>query len=753
MVLPHNEAEALRRDLGALLGGGRVSTAEADRMAYSRDMWPRQQIRTRAGEAAVAPPAIVTWPEDIQELASIVRFCAERGVPLVPFGAGSGVCGGVQADARTVLIDVKRMNGLYELDERRLVCRAGAGIIGQNLEDRLNAKGFTFGHYPSSIYCSTLGGWLACRAAGQCSGRYGKIEDRVLGLSFVDGTGRIWRGEQGGTSELLLPLLIGSEGVFGVVAEAKLRVDPMPSERQFSSWLFKHTEDGLEAIRRIYQSGLRPAVARLYDPFDSMISRSFKGKAEHQTKEERAAWDGPGLGMRSLVRMLRRPGLLNRLVDALPDRVMGGAKLVLVWEDDPRIGRAEMEVAGRICQELGAEDTGEGPARHWLAHRHAVGYRQSAFLTAGAFVDTMEVASTWSRLWPMYQAVRQALSSNVFVMAHFSHAYPEGASIYFTFAGAAQSDEASLRVYDETWRAALAAAIEAGGTLSHHHGVGRLKAPMMRSEQGAAVDFVRALKRGLDPHGVMNPGVLIPEVSPRLESAPSMAQSETLAIDELSQILSAPAEMTLSFVEEQAAERGWTLGLGPAVDMGQTVGRWLAQGAPGRRSKASDPVQQHIAGLDGISPSGAKLRIRPAPRRAVGPDLCEALVLARGGFGPVTRAHLVARRLVAERGLAWSFADAECAEEAASWICGRGVRPLRLCVEDQTLYLVLAGDPARYEVALEVVKELVQELGGKPVPAKAFPPVSDSTKPPLDEELLRLLGRELCRPSTAAGNA
>jgi alkyldihydroxyacetonephosphate synthase len=708
-------------------------------MAYSRDMWPRQQIRTHAGEAAIAPPAIVAWPRDTQELASIVRFCAERGVPLVPFGAGSGVCGGVQADARTVLIDVKRMSALYELDERRLVCRAGAGVIGQNLEDRLNARGFTFGHFPSSIYCSTLGGWLACRAAGQCSGRYGKIEDRVLAVSFVDGTGRIWRGERGGPNELLLPLSIGSEGVFGILTEAKLRIDPAPSERQFSSWLFEHTEDGLEAIRQIYQSGLRPAVARLYDPFDSMISRSFKSKADPKPQQEPASWDGPGLGMRALVRMLRRPGLLNQLVDALPDWTMGGAKLVLVWEDDPRIGRAEKQAAERICQALGAEDTGEGPARHWLAHRHAVGYRQSALLTAGAFVDTMEVASTWSRLWPMYRAVRRALSPKVFVMAHFSHAYPEGASIYFTFAGAAQSDDASLRLYDETWRAALAAAIEAGGTLSHHHGVGRLKKPMMRSEQGAAVDLVRALKRGFDPHAVMNPGVLIPEALPASEPEPPMLPNEPLAIDELSQILSVPAEMTLAAVEERARERSWTLGLGPAVDMEQSVRGWLAQGGPGRSSKDCDPVRQHIAGLDGIGPSGAKLRIRPAPRRAVGPDLIEALVTAQGGLGSVTRAHLVARTLVPEHCLAWSFDDAERAEQAASWICGRGVRPLRCRVEGETLYLLLAGDSARYEAALQVVEGLVQGLGGKPLAAQAFPQGYDSTRAPLDGELVRLL--------------
>ena len=509
VLVPSAEAESLRKDLASLVSGGRASTDPADRAAYARDLWPRQQIRTRAGEAAIAPPAVIVWPANVREVAGVLRFAAERGIPAVPYGAGSGVCGGISPDDRTILIDVKRMDGIRNVDSDTLTCSAGAGIVGQNLEDQLNAKGYTFGHFPSSIYCSTLGGWIACRAAGQTSGRYGKIEDRVLGLTFVDGTGKIWRAEREGENAAMLPLFIGSEGIYGVVTEATLRLDPAPSERQFSSWLFRSTEDGLEAIRQIYQAGLRPAVARLYDPFDSMISRSFKGKDKADTRDPSDTSAGPGIGLRSLVRLIRRPRAINRLID-LADPAMGGAKLVLVWEDDAEIGRAEHAEAERICDSFRARNTGEGPARHWLAHRHSISYRQSALFAAGAFIDTMEVAATWSRMWPMYEAVRKALSPHVFVMAHFSHAYPEGASIYFTFAGAAANDAAALERYDETWRSALRAAIDVGGTLSHHHGVGRSKAPMMRREQGVAIDVVRGIKRSLDPRGILNPGSLIP---------------------------------------------------------------------------------------------------------------------------------------------------------------------------------------------------------------------------------------------------
>lgn len=511
MLVPSaDEAKSLRNDLAGLVRDGRASTDDADRVAYARDMWPRQQIRTRAGDPAVAPPAVIVWPADSREVAEVLRFAADRDIPVIPFGAGSGVCGGVLPDPSTILIDTKRMGSIVDLEPSSLRCRAGAGIVGQNFEDQLNARGFTFGHFPSSIYCSTLGGWIACRAAGQTSGRYGKIEDRVRGITFVDGTGTIWNADRDGENAALLPLVIGSEGVLGIVTEATLRIDPAPTGRQFSSWLFRSTDDGLDAIRQIYQAGLRPAVARLYDPFDSMISRSFKSKDKGETRDPNDDSRGPGLGLRTLVKLIRRPGAINRMID-VADPVLGGAKLVLVWEDDPEIGAAELAEATRICRAFSARDTGEGPARHWLAHRHAVSYRQSAFFTAGAFVDTMEVAATWSRMKPMHKAVRQALSKHVFVMAHFSHAYPEGASIYFTFAGSAKDDDAAAALYDETWRSALRAVVDVGGSLSHHHGVGRSKAPMMRREQGVAIDAVRGIKRALDPKGILNRGSLIPE--------------------------------------------------------------------------------------------------------------------------------------------------------------------------------------------------------------------------------------------------
>ncbi len=494
---------ALRSDLATFC---RASDSTADRAAYARDLWPRQQIVTRAGTAMPSPPAVVVWPESTQDVQAILRFASERQIPVVPFGAGSGVCGGILPSDETIVLDTKKMRAV-SIDRDASEVTAQSGIIGQHLEDALAQAGLTLGHFPSSIYCSTLGGWIAARSAGQCSGRYGKIEDMVKRLTVVDGTGALHHGERGGENAALLPLFIGSEGILGVVTEASLAIAEVRG-RAFASFMCPSTDAGLTAIRRIYQAGLRPAVARLYDPFDSVIAKRLGHKSSGPSERT-----GPSLAKRLVVRAIRKPQLLNELISRAPDKMLGGAKLVFMWEGEPSLIAAEREEVQAICADVRATDTGEEPARYWFKNRHKVSYRQSPYFAAGAFIDTMEVASTWSRLMPMYRAVREALAGHVFVMAHFSHAYPDGASIYFTFVGSAESDEEALREYDKTWASALAAVVRAGGTLSHHHGVGRSKAPQMRAEQGHALEMVRALKRVMDPAGILNRGSLIPEPS------------------------------------------------------------------------------------------------------------------------------------------------------------------------------------------------------------------------------------------------
>lgn len=488
----------------------RPSDDPADRVAYARDLWPRHHLAVRAGNVGEHAPAAIVWPESTEEVAAIVRFAAERAIPIVPFGAGSGVCAGVLPSSETLVVDLKRMGRIRAFDASRPTVTVDAGAMGVPFEEALNRRGFTLGHFPSSILCSTVGGWIAARSAGQASGRYGKIEDMVVELECVTGRGDVVRLAHRTHGPSLVPLVIGSEGTLAVVTGAKLRVHPAPTVRGFRAWSFPTTRAGWEAMRAFFQAGLRPAVARLYDPFDAMLAR--RGGVEREGKKA-----APGMGGGALRTMLARPAVVNELLESRAGAaVLGGSLLLVIFDGTDTTPLDDVARAMKIAEELGGHDEGEGPARKWLAHRYAVSYRQAPVFREGLFVDTMEVAATWSRLGALYDGVRRALGEHVFVMAHFSHAYPDGCCIYFSFAGTAAPgegswDERCARTYDRAWRSALAAAVDAGATLAHHHGAGRSKAPRLPAELGVGIDVFRRVKRAFDPRGILNPGALLPE--------------------------------------------------------------------------------------------------------------------------------------------------------------------------------------------------------------------------------------------------
>jgi alkyldihydroxyacetonephosphate synthase len=506
-------------EVAKALPGLRVSADPADRVAYARDLWPRHHLAVRSGRVAEHRPAAIVWPQTTEDVARIVRFAHDSGTPIVPFGAGSGVCAGILPTERVLVIDLKRMTRWRSFDAAAGVLDVEAGHMGLPLEEALDRRGMTLGHFPSSILCSTVGGWVAARSAGQCSGKYGKIEDMVLGLECVTGTGRVVALRHRTSGPNLIPLVVGSEGTLAIVTSATLRLHPRPTSRAFGAFSFPTTERAWEAMRTLFQRGLRPAVARVYDPFDAMLARRGSVK-----KDGADAGHTPGLGAAALRTLLKKPGALNELLEgSVGSTLFGGSLLVLVFEGSDDAGGylpdRDLETARALLEPMRGEFLGEGPARKWFLHRYAVSYRQAPVFAAGLFSDTMEVAAPWSRLRALYDGVRQALGKHVFVMAHLSHAYPDGCCIYFSFAGSAAEAETSTSTWDErceltydrAWQDALAAVSLAGGTIAHHHGVGRSKAPRLPGELGdPGVDAVRALMRVFDPKGILNPGNLLP---------------------------------------------------------------------------------------------------------------------------------------------------------------------------------------------------------------------------------------------------
>jgi len=526
---------ALVAGLGEIVGAEHVSTGTAQRVAYSADFWPRAQIWKMGGDVDRYPPDCVVWPADEDEVAAVLRFCNEHRVPVIPYGAGSGVCGGTVPVHGGVVVDVKRMQRLIAIDRTSLTVTAQAGINGQHLEDRVNAHGATLGHFPSSIMCSTLGGWLAARSAGQYSSRYGKIEDMVTSLRVVlaDGTILDTRDRTPGAPDWT-QLIVGSEGTLGVITSAQLKVHPLPESRVFRGWRFRQVSEGLTAMRQVMQAGLRPAVLRLYDPFDSFIALGGDhGEADTQDPGPldglRALFDSSapardraakvlqplrplgGLARRAkraaLGAVLNAPGTLNAALGALPTACL----LIIGFEGPRETVRADMWRAGRILAEAGGSDAGAAVGQAWDDHRYDVSFKQAKLYEVGAFLDTMEVASTWDRLYPMYVGVRRALAPHALIMAHFSHAYRDGCSIYFTFAGHRRDSRRAERLHAKIWDVGPRAVHAAGGTAAHHHGVGLAKRDAMVEEHGDMLRVWRALKETFDPRHIMNPGKLFPD--------------------------------------------------------------------------------------------------------------------------------------------------------------------------------------------------------------------------------------------------
>lgn len=500
------EARALLRDASRIVDG-RASIEPTDRLAYARDLWPKGLIWARSGQTP-SPPELIVWPESLEEVRELTLLAARLGVPLVPFGAGSGLCGGTVALHGGIVLDLKRMSRVVALDPDAPEVECEAGILGERLERELGRKGLSTGHLPSSLGCSTVGGWLATRGAGQCSGRYGKIEDMVASLTVVDGRGEIVVAARRPRPGWETPgLFLGSEGTLGTICRARLHLVSVPEARAFQAFAFSGVRAGLDAFRAILRAGLRPALARLYDPVDSQLfARGYESGAVHKRGLLRDRFD-EGV-MLPLERLASRAAAaaafgLNRAADLLRECL-----LLLVFEGDSALVELEAEEAARVCAAAGGEDRGAEPAQTWLQNRYAEPFRQSRIFDAGAFLDRLEVAGTWERAVEIYERVRDAVSPFALVGCRFDHARVEGCALEFTFVGSAGSLEQVERRYDDLWRSALAAARAAGATFSHHHGVGVARLNAFKSQVGDGLVLMRALKATFDPAGIMNPGKL-----------------------------------------------------------------------------------------------------------------------------------------------------------------------------------------------------------------------------------------------------
>lgn len=491
-----------RNALHLIVGRDGVSTDDGERLLHAYGKSYRDLVRMRRGEVPHPPDAVI-WPRSHDEVQRVVEFAAARGWGVIPFGGGTSVVGGVevppdQADRLFITLDLARLNRVLEVDPVSRTARVEAGILGPDLEAALQAQGVTLGHYPQSFEFSTLGGWVATRSAGQQSNKYGKIDAMVAGLKLAtpQGSLEVKALPARSTGPDLGQLVIGSEGAYGVITEVTVRVHPLPARRDFRGILVPSFERGVDLLRALVQAGVPPAVARLSDTQETEAMMAMRRPPKGAIK----AWIEK-VAMRYLAR---------GVATASPSRCL----MILGFEGSFNEVSTAWERAREILREHEGLDAGSSPGKSWYEGRFELPYLRDTLMDHGVMVDTFETSATWSNLVPLYQRIREATEGALareagqgYLMCHVSHAYPDGASLYFTFA--AKQSEDPLAQWHAVKCAATDAILAGGGALSHHHSVGLDHAPWLVQELGeTGMKAVEGIKQALDPGDTMNPGKL-----------------------------------------------------------------------------------------------------------------------------------------------------------------------------------------------------------------------------------------------------
>jgi alkyldihydroxyacetonephosphate synthase len=489
------EAAALPEALVDAAGAGAVFTSTEDRLRHATGCGYADLARVRGGRLEAAPDAVLL-PADADAVRRILQACAAEGVAVVPFGGGTSVVGGIEPlrgpHGRLVSLDLARLRHV-EVDHRSLTARLGAGLRGPEAEAALAAKGVVLGHYPQSFEYATIGGFAATRSAGQASSGYGRFDGLVTAVRLSAPAGDLSTLETPHTAAgpSLRELVVGSEGAFGVIPEVTVRVRPQPGQRRYEAWMADSFDGGAEIVRALAQGPGLPDVIRISDEEETEVSLALSGP-----RGVAGTLFGGYLGLRK-----RR----------------GGCLVVVGFEGEEESVSRRRALTVRALRRGGAAYLGQAAGRSWEHGRYQGPYLRDTLMGMGAMVETLETSHTWSRLTELYVAVGGAIRASLaaqgtpgLVFCHLSHAYADGASLYFTFISRARHGEEI-----EQWRAVKHAACEAivasEGTITHHHAVGRDHAPYMKAEVGEiGIEALRAMKERLDPAGIMNPEKLLP---------------------------------------------------------------------------------------------------------------------------------------------------------------------------------------------------------------------------------------------------
>lgn len=441
----------------------------------------------------------VVYPKTEEEISSLLLFCKTKKIAVVPFGGGSSVVGGVEArkgkqHKAVISVDMTDMKELVDIDPVSCTASFQAGIYGPVLENLLNERGFTLGHFPQSFEYSTLGGWIAARSSGQQSGKYGRI-DKIINSARIltpNGTIETWKVPLSSAGPDMNQIISGSEGLLGIITQVTLKIQPLPKSRKYFGIVFPDFASGVGFIREANRKGLKLSMMRLSDKIETNQYSRFGTIGKPMTAFRRFKY-----------------AMIEKILqwnDILDNRcaLIGG-----VDSDEIEVER-QIHEAKQTAKHHGGFFAGEGPGKNWLKSRYNMPFLRNHLLENGIGVDTLETVITYDRILTLHKHVEEAIKNTMqcTVMCHVSHSYADGASLYFTIIFPLDLKDPCGQ-WMKMKKAASDAIYSSGGSISHHHGVGTDHQEWYLKQAGeTAVTALKGLKNSLDKEGIMNPGKL-----------------------------------------------------------------------------------------------------------------------------------------------------------------------------------------------------------------------------------------------------
>ncbi len=486
-------------DLFHQLNNNQFSNSKIDRLRYAIARSYHDVIKVFSNQILHYPDFIL-FPESNKDIDHILEVANNNQISIVTYSGGSNVTGATEVDDRlTLVLNMTRMNSLLEMDEISETATFQAGIYGPELEKILNEKGFTLGHFPQSFEYSTLGGWVATRSAGQESGLYGKIEDMVLGVNVKCPSGNIEHVDfpKHASGIDFHHLFVGSEGTLGVITEVKVQISRLPQQYSWSVALFKDFESGANAIRQMVQEGIHPSITRLSDATETKMLSLMS----HSNPT----------GIKKVIQNFVKKRLKNQ-------GYTQPCILMMRFAIRNVADKIQPDAAKAICKINGAKILPANVSSTWEENRFALPYLRDTMVEHRILIDTFETVTYWSNLQSLYTSVKSSLEkdSDFFtkkgqLFCHVSHAYETGASLYFTMLIPQEkgNELAQWKKYKETVSIALT---NAGGAISHHHGVGKDHQQWYQQKLSKnAQSLLKNVKKQLDPNNILNPGKLFDE--------------------------------------------------------------------------------------------------------------------------------------------------------------------------------------------------------------------------------------------------